>query len=372
MQLDSLLKHSPTVVLANFFLGIANVGVFWQDLNHNWLLVWSLILLAIMVFRVWLAINYKRANRALISQTRWHWWFVLSSFVQGVCWCVLGLYAVFNLEVSKLTILFVSISGLIGGSIATTSSSVQAFVAFSAPSLFPIALMMFYSEQSTARILGLLALAYFTLTVRAALDINSTMLHSIGNRKELEDAKKQAENLAAELYKLSTQDALTGVANRRGFDETLEKEWRRASRKNIGLSLLMVDVDYFKKYNDHYGHPQGDECLKKVADILTEQASRTADYVARYGGEEFAIILPDTAINKALVIANRICRGINSGGIEHKASQVSDFLSVSVGVAHLNSDKSNTQLDLVKRADEALYEAKAHGRNRVMSFTVYC
>ncbi len=372
MQLDSLLKHSPTVVLGNFFLGIANVGVFWQDLDHNWLLAWSLVLFLIMVFRVRLAINYKRADRVLISRVRWHGWFVLSSLVQGLCWCALGLYAVFNLEVSKLTILFVSTSGLIGGSIATTSSSVQAFVAFSAPSLFPIALMLFYSEQSSAKILGLLALVYFTLTVRAALDINSTILDSIGNRKELEDAKKQAENLAAELYKLSTQDALTGVANRRGFDETLEKEWRRASRKNIGLSLLMVDVDYFKKYNDHYGHPQGDECLKKVAHVLTEQTSRTADYVARYGGEEFAIILPDTVLNEALVIANRICSGMVNAGIEHETSQVSDFLSVSVGVAHLNFNKPNTQIDLIKRADEALYEAKAHGRNRVKSFRGSC
>jgi diguanylate cyclase (GGDEF)-like protein len=363
VQLDSLHKHSPTVVLGNFFLGIANVAIFWQQLDQQWLSIWSLVLFLIMVFRVILAILYKCTDKALISNGSWHRWFVISSLVQGLCWCALGMYAVFSLEVNQLTILFISISGLIGGSIATTSSSVQAFVSFAAPALFPIALMMVYSEQSTAQVLGLLAVIYFTLTVRAAFDINSVIRDSIDNRKELESAKKKAEILAAELYTLSTQDALTLVANRRGFDETLEKEWKRASRKNIGLSLLMLDIDYFKKFNDFYGHLKGDEALRKVAYILKQQAARSGDFVARYGGEEFAVILPDSSYEQALALAQKICKVIMDEAIEHPASQVSNVLTVSMGVAHLSFDDRHSQQDLVKQADEALYKAKGMGRN---------
>ena len=363
VQLDSLHKHSPTVVLGNFFLGIANVAIFWQQLDQQWLSIWSLVLFLIMVFRVILAILYKRTDKALISNGSWHRWFVISSLVQGLCWCALGMYAVFNLEVNQLTILFISISGLIGGSIATTSSSVQAFVSFAAPALFPIAFMMLYSEQSTAQVLGLLAVIYFTLTVRAAFDINSVIRDSIDNRKELESAKKKAEILAAELYTLSTQDALTLVANRRGFDETLKKEWQRASRKNIGLSLLMLDIDYFKKFNDFYGHLKGDEALRKVAYILKQQAARSGDYVARYGGEEFAIILADSSQEQALALGQKICKVIMDEAIEHPTSQVSNVLTVSMGVAHLSFDDRHSQQDLLKQADKALYKAKGMGRN---------
>ena len=366
MQLNSLLRHSPTVVLGNFFLGVANVAVFWPLLAHYWLSIWSLFLFLIMVFRIILAFKYKQADKALISCATWHRWFVVSSLVQGLCWLTLGMYGVLNLEAAQLTILFVSTAGLIGGSIATTSSSVQAFISFSAPALFPIAFMMFYSEQATAKILGLLAVIYFTLTVRAAFDVNSIMLESIRNNNELQNAKKQAENLALELYVLSTRDALTEIANRRGFDETLDKEWRRASRKNIGLSLLMIDVDFFKKFNDHYGHPKGDEALKKVALILKQQAARVSDYVARYGGEEFAIILVNTNAEEAIKIGNKVCRAVQLAEIEHKDSPISNFLTVSVGVAHLKSNKARPSLDLVTLADQNLYAAKAAGRNCVV------
>lgn len=362
-QLNSLLKHSPTVVLGNFFLGLTNVAVFWKVLDQSWLIVWSLVLLTIMIFRIALAVQYKRAAQKSISCALWHRWFVMSSLAQGVCWCALGMYSVINLEPGQLTILSVSLAGLIGGSIATTSSSVQAFVAFAAPSLFPIASMMFYSEQATAKALGLLGVIYFTLTVRAAFDINSIMLDSIRNNQDLQKAKKHAEDLAAKLYQLSTLDALTQLANRRGFDETFEKEWLRASRKNVGLSLLMLDIDYFKNFNDFYGHLKGDEALKKVASILKQQAARCSDYVARYGGEEFAIILPDTSVKDALVIAKKICKTLKGIAIEHQASEVFGVLTVSIGVAYLSPNKANSSRDLVNQADEALYKAKGNGRN---------
>ena len=362
-QLNSLLRHSHTVVLGGFFLGFTNVAVFWKVLDQSWLVIWLMVLLAVMLFRMGLAFKYKHANKNQINCSLWHKGFVLSSLMQGLCWFTLGLYGVLNLAAEYMAILCVSIAGLIGGSIATTSSSVQAFVAFSAPSLLPIMFMMFYADQSAARVLGLLGVVYFSLMVRAAFDINSILLRNIRNNQALQVAKKKAEELASELYQLSTQDALTQVANRRGFDETLEKEWNRASRNNLGLSLLMLDIDYFKKFNDFYGHLKGDEALKKVAGILKQQAARSSDYVARYGGEEFAIILPDTPAKDALVLAEKICKAVTLNGIEHQASQISNFLTISVGMAHVHAEQSSKPLELVKLADEALYKAKDNGRN---------
>ena len=363
VQLDSLLKHSATVVLGNFFLGIANVAVFWPTLDQGWLKNWLMVSFVIMVLRILLAVFYKRVDKKLISNTRWHGWFVFASFLQGLCWMALSTYAVLNLEASEITVLIVTTAGLIGGSIGTASSSVQTFLSFAIPALFPISCIMLYSDNFTDKILGFLAIVYFILTVRAVFVINTIILDSIRNNKELQGSKKRAETLANELYKLSTLDALTQIANRRGFDETLQKEWQRALRKKSALALLMIDVDHFKKFNDHYGHPEGDECLKKVADILTKNALRSTDHVARYGGEEFTIILPESELDDAFTLAQKMCQAVLAEKIEHKTSKVSNFLTISIGVAHLNSTNPHSLADLIKMADRGLYEAKGKGRN---------
>jgi diguanylate cyclase (GGDEF)-like protein len=175
-------------------------------------------------------------------------------------------------------------------------------------------------------------------------------------------AQKEAQD---ELQRLATRDGLTNVANRRSFDDTLNTEWRRASRESRALSLLMVDVDYFKSYNDTYGHQGGDDCLRRVAATLGEVVKRASDAVARYGGEEFAILLPATEPAGALIVAERIRAAVAALNLPHSGSSVAGHVTVSIGVASTNDTADGVPAGLVAAADAALYRAKHEGRNRV-------
>jgi diguanylate cyclase (GGDEF)-like protein len=170
------------------------------------------------------------------------------------------------------------------------------------------------------------------------------------------------------LERLAGLDGLTGIPNRRHFDQFLEAEWKRSIRYNHTISLVIMDIDYFKYYNDHYGHTEGDECLKKVATIISKSMIRSTDLSARYGGEEFACVLPETDHEGALTTANRIMKSIQDMEIPHKKSQVADFVTVSIGVASMNPQHNEKALDLIEMADKALYKAKGNGRNQIAGY----
>ncbi|BAU28375.1 PAS domain S-box-containing protein/diguanylate cyclase (GGDEF)-like protein [Aneurinibacillus soli] len=190
-----------------------------------------------------------------------------------------------------------------------------------------------------------------------------TVFRDISERKMAEQKLKEANH---QLVLLSSRDGLTGIANRRIFDETLEREWRTCQREQVPLSLIMFDIDHFKLYNDTYGHGGGDECLKKVAAAAEKIVQRPDDLVARYGGEEFTIILPNTDETGAFLIAERVRSCIESLQIPHASSPVSSVVTSSVGVATCTPSATESAEALLKRADQALYVAKNNGRNRVV------
>jgi diguanylate cyclase (GGDEF)-like protein len=163
----------------------------------------------------------------------------------------------------------------------------------------------------------------------------------------------------------STLDALTTIANRRQFDEVLEKEWQRGKRDQKPLSLIFMDIDFFKAYNDKYGHPAGDDCLRRLAQGLSSVVLRPADLFARYGGEEFALLLPDTDAGGALTVAKRVQDTVKQLNIPHADSTVADHVTLSIGVATLIPAEPMSSFDLVRCADELLYAAKRRGRNRI-------
>jgi two-component system chemotaxis family response regulator WspR len=180
----------------------------------------------------------------------------------------------------------------------------------------------------------------------------------------LREMQKQLQKTNSELERISSLDGLTGIANRRAFDETLEKEWKRALRENTLLTLILIDIDYFKPYNDSYGHLQGDECLTQVAQALENTATRPTDLLARYGGEEFVLIAPMTNEAGAKQLAEYLQRAVNDLEIEHKFSKVSGHITISQGIVTLMPTESLTITDLIDMADKALYEAKEKGRNQ--------
>ncbi len=188
----------------------------------------------------------------------------------------------------------------------------------------------------------------------------------IGTATDITERKK-VENT---LQQLSLMDGLTEIANRRNFDETLIREWKRAKRNGSqnGLSLIMFDIDYFKAYNDSYGHQAGDDCLRKVTAIAKGTAGRPSDTLARYGGEEFAIILPDTNITGALGLAEKLRIAVEDEKIPHVGSKISDVVTISIGVSTCFPNAAILPEQLIAEADQALYYSKANGRNSVKDY----
>ncbi|MDR0776169.1 MAG: diguanylate cyclase [Azonexus sp.] len=167
-----------------------------------------------------------------------------------------------------------------------------------------------------------------------------------------------------ELQRLSASDGLTGIANRRYFDDHIAREWRRARRNSSSLALMMCDVDHFKKFNDTYGHQSGDECLRRVAGAIATSLDRGSDMAARYGGEEFVVVLSETSLGGALIVAEKIRHAVHALRIPHSASSHSR-VTLSIGLAAAVPQRDDSCASLIAAADRALYEAKNNGRDRV-------
>ena len=193
-----------------------------------------------------------------------------------------------------------------------------------------------------------------------------TLKHQLDTCRE---HTRELERLNGELQQLSSTDELTGIANRRSFNKVLAQEWARATREAIPLSLLMIDIDFFKAFNDYYGHQRGDECLRRVADALNGVARRPGDLVARYGGEEFAVILSHTGAPGARTVAEALRAGVEGLNVRHALSPVHDRVTISLGVASTVPEQRGSANTLVAAADLATYEAKRDGRNRVRAYT---
>lgn len=179
-------------------------------------------------------------------------------------------------------------------------------------------------------------------------------------------AETQLLQINQQLQVLATKDSLTQLANRHLFDRFLAQEWRRMSREKLPLSLILCDVDYFKRYNDRFGHQAGDRCLQQVARGISSVVNRPADLVARYGGEEFAVVLPNTNERGAMSVAENIRQQIENLEIPHPESSVSDRVTLSLGVACIIPNAKTDPQQLIQSSDDALYEAKQKGRNQAV------
>jgi diguanylate cyclase (GGDEF)-like protein/PAS domain S-box-containing protein len=190
----------------------------------------------------------------------------------------------------------------------------------------------------------------------------------VGFMFDVSERKKQEERIVSlqrELMELSFQDGLTGIANRRRFDQTFDEVWHAAVHERTPLGLLMIDIDCFKQFNDAYGHVAGDDCLKRVGQLLGTVATRPRDFLARYGGEEFVLILPNTDEAGTRAVAEACRRTIESARVAHNRSTVGSWLTISVGAGACVPTAAMTAQSLLQRVDKELYRAKAAGRNRV-------
>lgn len=199
-------------------------------------------------------------------------------------------------------------------------------------------------------------------------------IRDITEYKQVEEkllkTKKNLEKVNKHLKNLSALDGLTKIYNRRKFDEFMQHEWKSAMRRSIQLSLIMIDIDIFKAFNDTYGHQAGDDCIKQVAKVLKKSLKRSEDFVARYGGEEFVVVVKGMKENEVELLAESLRKGVEKLGIENSGSKVSKFVTVSLGVSTIIPSKDSSPEGLIASADSALYRAKQDGRNRVISVSL--
>jgi diguanylate cyclase (GGDEF)-like protein len=204
---------------------------------------------------------------------------------------------------------------------------------------------------------------YLAVDAGPIYDEHGTLVAIVETLRDITD-QKLAEMA---LHNLATLDGLTGIANRRALDEKLQLEWKSCQRGNKPLTFILGDVDYFKRYNDAYGHQKGDDCLRAIAGALVKTVFRPADLVSRYGGEEFAIIMPNTDLPGARAVAERICEAIRQLKIPHSGSEIGPSVSMSLGVGVIIPSSTSSPAALIGAADNALYQAKHTGRDRVVS-----
>ena len=233
--------------------------------------------------------------------------------------------------------------------------------------LFSFSLMLI---EGTLLVSHFITYGYFFLSV-AVICLSSTYFLERSSRRDflqkllLSLEQKDLRDANEHLKELVDFDALTGIANRRHFDQSLVEEWKRADRGQYKISIMMVDIDHFKLFNDRYGHQAGDECLKKIAKVLETFGKRPGDLVARYGGEEFCIILPGSNAANGERVAHQIIKAVRQANIENKGSPVKPIVTVSIGGGSCVPDTNVTAQDLLKVADEQLYMAKNEGRDRI-------
>ena len=204
--------------------------------------------------------------------------------------------------------------------------------------------------------------------VHVVRDDNGEVESLVGFMFDISERKRAEEQLIMlqrQLEEYSYKDGLTGVANRRMFDTVMDAEWHNARRNYQPLSLVMLDIDYFKQYNDHYGHVQGDDCLRSVGKALAGALHRPRDFIARFGGEEFVLVLPGTSPGGARLLAEKLRRSVEDLGIAHELPHPGAPLTISIGVATATPQAGQPYRQLIEMADEALYNAKHGGRNQV-------
>ena len=383
----------------------AGLVVIWSNADHTWLFSWTGLGVMIMSIRELQMRRYLRLLGEPVDTAAWTRWLEISLFANGCFWGIGCAALILIATPYQLPLLVLIVGGLQTGSVLSSSYILRIFALFSLP-LFLFAFLAFlvlgFTGQpallATAAILA--AWSFFIITCarrfgghyRRSLgyalenldlaqslrtkngeieSLNADLLARIGEldetQRQLLIEKQRSDGLVAQLRELSATDGLTGLGNRRAFDERLASEWRRALRSRQPLALLLADVDDFKAYNDLYGHQMGDDCLIAVAHALASAARREGDWAARYGGEEFAIILSNTPVGAAAARAQHVHERLAELAIEHGASPTAPIVTLSVGVAGVTPHASCDPSELLAAADESLYAAKRAGRNRVVA-----
>ena len=374
-QLELLMQNLSAGLLLSQIAGvIAATALLWTTVHGDHLLIWVIVLFAVLLLRSW-HMKYALRKRLFESSPRQlARYLIAGACVTGLLWVAafmhLSTFAAPTIQYLFLLVIVLLASLAMGASVAVR----EYYIAYVMSSLWPISwwCLARYWDVPYYAMVGLvllLASGVLMFVCNNIYESYKSMLQLSWERETLvDDLQSRNEELASakeRLDELAHTDGLTGLANRRALDERLEMELRRAPRAGRDLSVVMLDVDYFKAFNDNYGHAAGDEVLAGIAEVLKKSVSRAADFVARYGGEEFMVVLPNTDLMGARGVAVEIQKGLARPAIQHAHSPVAAYLTVSQGIALVKASERVTLSECIQRVDDALYAAKQEGRNTI-------
>ena len=329
--------------------------------------VWVLSLFVLNTYRI---IDIGKVQKIIDEIDDWrplHIRFVLFSAVLGLVYS-LGFTLIFTqLTLIHQVYILCLIATLVPAGLVSFASDRYSFYAYFYSLCVPLLLHILLMAKSPYISISICAVAFMAISRQLFLWNHKVIKNSIELKLKNEELVKSLQETNTRLQQQNIIDDLTKIPNRRHFDEILEKEWLRAKRIRTSLALLMIDIDFFKQYNDTYGHLKGDECLKQIATVLSNNMNRPGDFVARYGGEEFCILIPDTDMDGAITFAEMVHSAIVALKIDNPGSEVSKYLTISIGIAAIVPKHDDSYMDLIYTSDKALYKAKSDGRNIIRS-----
>ncbi|MCG7873973.1 MAG: GGDEF domain-containing protein [Candidatus Thiodiazotropha lotti] len=363
----------------NIINAVLLCSVYWFTLQPSYLVTWLILMTLVSIARM--------THTSLSLEKSWEFSsdksklleFRLGVFVTGVVWGT-G-FAIFSPELNDTyTLLFLfTLAGMSAGAFSSMASDRFTYLLYILPMLIP-AISISASQGNLLSLVMTIMLILFTLMLTVSHKLAAkTFADGFEYRFEHEDLVKELvkknddlnslnhelEKTQKELSRISLSDELTQIPNRRHFMRVLKLEIKRARREHTPLSAVMIDVDYFKKFNDTYGHLEGDQCLRMIATVLRETLQRSSDFLARYGGEEFVALLPNTNQDSALIVAERMRMAIFDADIEHRECALGR-VTISAGIASCSAvNGCKNWQTLIELADRSLYQSKSEGRNRV-------
>jgi diguanylate cyclase (GGDEF)-like protein len=351
-SLGYLYRSMPSAVMGHVVASSLIVASLYDVINHTKLVIWLGAVFAVGALRFLVTRRVEReqidSDEITVIRRRANILATLA-FVQASIWGC-SVFYIWPVDVAHRAVLITILAGIIAASGIMLLLHRNAFLIYSLPIVIPAVVQLVISGDELEWILAALLVFYLGLLFASVTRLTNVFIEGLRVRFTM-----QAE---------SRTDALTGLTNRRGFDESLHDIWQQSIRSGQSIGLLMIDVDFFKHYNDYYGHPRGDMALKKVSAALSKVASRSTDLCARIGGEEFAILLPTTELKGALQVARAIQEELAVANIPHRNSE-RGVLTVSIGVNVIQATQQSTMNHFTLEADQALYEAKESGRNQI-------
>jgi diguanylate cyclase (GGDEF)-like protein len=365
-QIEQSFRQLPVSLIVNLVNGFILAVVLWGAASAPVLIIWLLLLVAVTGARFLVLRAFRKAAfGAEVDHAAWTRYFVIGACAAGIVWGASGVLLFHPSSFPHQVFLVFVLGGMVAGAVPLLSSVGTAYGCFAIPVVVPISVRMLSEGDPIHVIMGLMIAIFGIAMLASSAEVHRLFRDSETLRRELL-ASLESSHALEHLVRL---DSLTEIANRRLFEEELNKEWGIAERNNEALALIIADIDYFKEYNDLYGHPAGDNCLVEVAQAMQRALVRPGDVVARIGGEEFAFLLPRTTLSGAISVAEHVRERIQALKLPHRGSPVAEYITLSFGVSSSDDISVYSSADLIRAADMALYEAKRQGKNRIAAIT---